>query len=679
MFIVIQNGKKGLIDYNGRHHLPCEYDSIVNSRYAISVCLNNKWGVFDYNLNPIVSTEYEILEKDHNDKRPVLVRKNGYYGILNINISEPEDVSRWNGELNHISEIVPCIYNALYNEYGKEIDPHEENVYNLDRLFFVNKDKETLHCYKYKLQKHEEINCLSRYTAICVKQFSCENFGLVYGKPYQEYLIYTNKGISTLTDDILHISLQLDNKERLTIIKLPQGNQYILQIDNKILVFENDNLIECIENVKLCENYGIVYGIEKDGKYAIYTPEFVQCTPFEYDSLSIDQNNYHDDGIVEFSKNVYNRRLYGEYSCKTKSVISYGFLRQKYIRSHYNWAEKFDFSNKKEGIISFNPQCIVVPFSYDYIRFYTGKKSTVFVVSKEFDNYPQRRYALMNIKSELLTSYIFKNVEIRDWHGYLNDIHLNLIHSDGIYSTFDLSLNDIERFAPFLGFQHDVADEYDKYNRPIRLHNEEAENPFKNVRLFIDTETTGLPINDNLPYTELDNWPHLVQVALIIEDDNYGILAKRNIILKPNGYIIPESSTQIHGIAHGWAEENGDERDKVISFLDLVLYNSDIIIGHNVSFDLNVIKSEIIRIKGMDNVLFTKKKHSVVDTMILGVNICKLPNLSFHTRKIQSYKYPKLDELYYKLFNKHFDNQHDAMADIQATYDCYYELKRKSE
>lgn len=105
----------------------------------------------------------------------------------------------------------------------------------------------------------------------------------------------------------------------------------------------------------------------------------------------------------------------------------------------------------------------------------------------------------------------------------------------------------------------------------------------------------------------MKNWPYLVQVALIIEDDNYGILAKRNIILKPDGYTIPESATKIHGISNERAVKNGEDRDKVISFLDLALYKSDIIIGHNVSFDLNVIKSEIIRIKGIENALFEKR------------------------------------------------------------------------
>lgn len=110
-------------------------------------------------------------------------------------------------------------------------------------------------------------------------------------------------------------------------------------------------------------------------------------------------------------------------------------------------------------------------------------------------------------------------------------------------------------------------------------------------------------------------------------------------------------------------------------FLDKVLYYSDMIIGHNVSFDLNVIKAEILRIKGPDNALFCKKENIIFDTMKIGTNICKIPNTSFLTNKIQPYKYPTLDELYYKLFNKHFYNQHNAMSDIQATYDCYYKLK----
>jgi DNA polymerase III epsilon subunit-like protein len=63
-------------------------------------------------------------------------------------------------------------------------------------------------------------------------------------------------------------------------------------------------------------------------------------------------------------------------------------------------------------------------------------------------------------------------------------------------------------------------------------------------------------------------------------------------------------------------------------------------------------------------VLFDKVKPHLADTMVRGKYI------------MYNLKYPKLDELYYMLFNKHFDNQHNAMADVEATYECYKELLR---
>jgi len=40
------------------------------------------------------------------------------------------------------------------------------------------------------------------------------------------------------------------------------------------------------------------------------------------------------------------------------------------------------------------------------------------------------------------------------------------------------------------------------------------------MKIFIDTETTGLPRRRNAPYSEVSNWPRLVQLAWVIVDDN---------------------------------------------------------------------------------------------------------------------------------------------------------------
>ena len=39
--------------------------------------------------------------------------------------------------------------------------------------------------------------------------------------------------------------------------------------------------------------------------------------------------------------------------------------------------------------------------------------------------------------------------------------------------------------------------------------------------------------------------------------------------------------------------------------------------------------------------------------------------------------WPRLEELYRKLFGRNFAGAHDAMSDIQATKECFFELKRR--
>ena len=40
------------------------------------------------------------------------------------------------------------------------------------------------------------------------------------------------------------------------------------------------------------------------------------------------------------------------------------------------------------------------------------------------------------------------------------------------------------------------------------------------------------------------------------------------------------------------------------------------------------------------------------------------------------YKWPRLEELYQKLFGEDFENRHQALADVRACAKCYFELRR---
>ncbi len=64
--------------------------------------------------------------------------------------------------------------------------------------------------------------------------------------------------------------------------------------------------------------------------------------------------------------------------------------------------------------------------------------------------------------------------------------------------------------------------------------------------LIFDTETTGLP-NYKAPVNN-DSQPYIVQLAAILVDDEGDTVSEMSVIIKPNGWTIPEEVAKIHGI-----------------------------------------------------------------------------------------------------------------------------------
>lgn len=651
-----------------REHMQCDgYDNKGNITYSF-ICdeFNSKYKILSqkYYLrntkNEFDDSPYDILETiDFYD---------GTYFVKNI---YPDD---WDG----YTSISPIEQVNVKHKVSFLIGKRDGKW-----CVFDNRESNTYDCKKNEASEYYCSYDNNRLTAILFS-YNCDKiveFGILHNGEY-------------------FAIVEIDNYKKLCIIedsKIIYESDYFVEIQSSYKQFSLSCRIDVEKylNIRELDNDYFIARLHTD-KWQILKYDCI-CKSYGVDifkSPEFDFIRFVDETEVEIHLYYKGRTLYNTMSTLCWDNMKPDRTRWKvspYEERNCNWVAVYDFDKDKEGIVieehdklsetedhvygGYNivgkvAEEIIIPFKWDYARVfyselnpiivignYTGKKAGKFLGAAN-----EIKCAILDTNQRPLSSFIFDGVSIgwscQDLRLHIGNygVDINIVKDDLIYAI------------PFFY--------YDTYNEEgCHLWG----TPFKNIKLFIDTETTGLPLNNNLPYTDLKNWPYLVQVALIIEDDNYGILAKRNIILKPNGYTIPESATKIHGISNERAVKNGEDRDKVISFLDLALYKSDIIIGHNVSFDLNVIKSEIIRIKGIENALFKKKKHIVIDTMKMGRNICKIPNLSFHTRLSLPNKYPKLDELYYKLFNKHFNNQHDAMADVQAAYDCYYELKRKSQ
>lgn len=184
--------------------------------------------------------------------------------------------------------------------------------------------------------------------------------------------------------------------------------------------------------------------------------------------------------------------------------------------------------------------------------------------------------------------------------------------------------------------------------------------------IFIDTETTGLPNTFDYQSLDINEFPRIVQVSWIIANSENDVIAKKNFIVKPNGFTIPTSSTQIHGITNELANNSGVDIVTVVNELIKDICISDLIVGHNIEFDVNVINAEVVRL-GINFNIFDKPMFC---TMVETVNVCKIPGYN-------GFKYPKLQELYYYLFGNNFSGEHSSEADVTATMSCYFELEKR--
>lgn len=184
--------------------------------------------------------------------------------------------------------------------------------------------------------------------------------------------------------------------------------------------------------------------------------------------------------------------------------------------------------------------------------------------------------------------------------------------------------------------------------------------------LFFDTETTGLPKKWDAPIEDLENWPRLVQIAWILFDDDGGQVLSKEYIIKPEGFLIPEESSRVHGITTELAMKKGRPLQKILNEFSLSMSLSNFLVAHNMSFDEKIIEAEFLR-KRVQKSLFQPKK---LCTKEIATEFCKIPGP-------YGFKWPSLSELHIKLFGEDFKDAHDALVDVSACAKCFFELKKQ--
>jgi DNA polymerase III epsilon subunit-like protein len=210
--------------------------------------------------------------------------------------------------------------------------------------------------------------------------------------------------------------------------------------------------------------------------------------------------------------------------------------------------------------------------------------------------------------------------------------------------------------------------------------------------LVFDTETTGLPSSRIISPDTLPLWPHIVQLSYVIYDtENNDIVYSSDSIVKvKESVIITEDSSKFHKITNEISQTKGIKLDNVLDDFFHHLKKVDMIVGHNISFDINMVKVELLRIIYEEsNISDVRLKECKYDLHLLtnfknicctlqdSITICNIKALDRFGKEYL--KYPKLIELHQILFDSSPNNLHNSFNDILVTLRCFMKLKHDKD
>lgn len=200
-----------------------------------------------------------------------------------------------------------------------------------------------------------------------------------------------------------------------------------------------------------------------------------------------------------------------------------------------------------------------------------------------------------------------------------------------------------------------------------------------NLALFYDSETQGLPLFSEP--SEDPRQPHIVQLAACLVDlDTRRTLASMDVIVRPDGWTIPDEVAAIHGISTERALAVGIPESLAVRMF-LELWGGRPRIAHNESFDARMVRIAMKRFTDPhveDEVLPTSDEWKAGEakcTQLLATPILKLPP----TEKMRKagrfhHKSANLGEAYQHFTGKQLEGAHSAMVDVRACMDVFFAI-----
>ena len=191
--------------------------------------------------------------------------------------------------------------------------------------------------------------------------------------------------------------------------------------------------------------------------------------------------------------------------------------------------------------------------------------------------------------------------------------------------------------------------------------------------VFFDTETTGL-VRFKDPSIHPDQ-PHIVQLgACLVDIDTRKVLSTLDVMVRPDGWLIPDEVAAIHGITTEMAADLGVPESLAVEML-LDLVGSRTRIAHNESFDARIVRIACMR--HFEGSQADEWKGGPAEcTQKLATPILRLPPTDrMKAVGFTKFKTANLREAVLHFTGKPLENAHSALADVHGCMSVWFAIK----
>lgn len=189
-----------------------------------------------------------------------------------------------------------------------------------------------------------------------------------------------------------------------------------------------------------------------------------------------------------------------------------------------------------------------------------------------------------------------------------------------------------------------------------------------------DTETTGLPLFSQP--SEDPGQPHMAQIAAVLfEESTRQAISSMNVIVRPEGWEIPDEVARVHGITTEKALAVGIPEWCALSMFHEMWKVSSARLAFNEPFDARIMRIAYKRYRDDEHADAFKAGTAICAAKMATPVVQLPPTAKMKAAGRNHFKTPNLGEAYKFFTGKTLENAHSALVDVKACMEVYFRLQ----